>query len=278
MKTSSSGVSNKRNIQQLIKYGCFAFCYYVEIVIKSLQAGQLDSTNFLNLACFVVALTAESMQRATYCSRQNGRKNKINHLTVQSLSVNNCILFSFCSAKRAMESKRRREDIAGSSTREMAAVKPTDVVGTANDALQIETQKGMHISTRIHAQILPLDFSLIYFRVVYTYLSVLSIGWLPEVPLVVIIRQRYLHSVKMYILLTSGESDSKDQRPNNANPPALSGLIYLITCDQAFFSLWLCHKDPRHLKCHIYIFFSSQPYSFPSRGQHLLLEQKETFT
>ena len=89
----------------------------------------------------------------------------------------------------------------------------------------------MHISTRIHAQILPLDFSLIYFRVVYTYLSVLSIGWLPEVPLVVIIRQRYLHNVKMYTLLTSGESDSKDQRPNNANPPALSGLIYLITCD-----------------------------------------------
>lgn len=38
-----------------------------------------------------------------------------------------------------MESKRRREDIAGSSTREMAAVKPTNVAGTANDALQIET-------------------------------------------------------------------------------------------------------------------------------------------
>ena len=44
------------------KYGCFAFCYYVEIVIKSLQVGRVDKTNFFfNLACFVVALTAESM-------------------------------------------------------------------------------------------------------------------------------------------------------------------------------------------------------------------------
>ena len=43
------------------KYGCFAFCYYVEIVIKSLQVGRVDSTNFFNLACFVVALIAESM-------------------------------------------------------------------------------------------------------------------------------------------------------------------------------------------------------------------------
>ena len=42
------------------KYGCFAFCYYVEIVIKSLQVGRVDSANFLNLACFVVALIAES--------------------------------------------------------------------------------------------------------------------------------------------------------------------------------------------------------------------------
>ena len=75
----------------------------------------------------------------TYCSRPNHRENKINpHLTVQFLSVNNCILFSFCSAKRVMESKRRKEGIAGSSTREMTAVKPTNVVGTANDALQIE--------------------------------------------------------------------------------------------------------------------------------------------
>ena len=67
-----------------------------------------------------------------------------------------------------MESKRRKEGIAGSSTREMTAVKPTNVVGTANDALQIEAWKGMYISTRIHVQILPLDFSRIYFRVVYT--------------------------------------------------------------------------------------------------------------
>ena len=43
------------------KHGCFAFCYYVEIVIKSLQVGRVDSTNFFNLACFVVALIAESM-------------------------------------------------------------------------------------------------------------------------------------------------------------------------------------------------------------------------
>ena len=43
------------------KYGCFAFCYYVEIVIKSLQVGRVDSTNFFNLACFVAALIAESM-------------------------------------------------------------------------------------------------------------------------------------------------------------------------------------------------------------------------
>ena len=42
-----------------------------------------------------------------------------------------------------MESKRRKEGIAGSSTREMTAVKPTNVVGTANDALQIEACKGM---------------------------------------------------------------------------------------------------------------------------------------
>ena len=42
-----------------------------------------------------------------------------------------------------MESKRRKEGIAGSSTREMTAVKPTTVVGTANDALQIEAWKGM---------------------------------------------------------------------------------------------------------------------------------------
>ena len=67
-----------------------------------------------------------------------------------------------------MESKRRKKGIAGSSTREMTAVKPTNVLGTANDALQIEAWKGMHISTRIPVQILPLDFSRIYFRVVYT--------------------------------------------------------------------------------------------------------------
>ena len=66
-----------------------------------------------------------------------------------------------------MESKRRKEGIAGSSTREMTAVKPTNVVGTANDALQIEAWKRMYISTRIHVQILPSDFSRIYFRVVY---------------------------------------------------------------------------------------------------------------
>ena len=29
--------------------------------MKSLQVGRVDSTNFFNLACFVVALIAESM-------------------------------------------------------------------------------------------------------------------------------------------------------------------------------------------------------------------------
>ena len=43
------------------EYGCFAFCYYVDIVIKLLQVGRIDSTNFVNLACFVVALITESM-------------------------------------------------------------------------------------------------------------------------------------------------------------------------------------------------------------------------
>ncbi|XP_073244672.1 uncharacterized protein [Porites lutea] len=59
-------------------------------------------------------------------------------IVIGLIALNILILVAGVFAKRVMESKRRGEGIAGSSTREMTAVKPTNVVGTANDALQIE--------------------------------------------------------------------------------------------------------------------------------------------
>ena len=61
LKEKNERKKERKDKRKTRKIRCFAFCYYVELVIKSLQVGRVDSTNFFNMACFVVALIAESM-------------------------------------------------------------------------------------------------------------------------------------------------------------------------------------------------------------------------